>query len=129
MPKMARAVPPRMIHQVISLKRASMKSPSWTFLTTLTVMPVKIWIRPMTRDAPMISMVFVRGVKRAGISKVLAGLMIFKSWGMKSPKKPPVSAPTINVLTPHQKNSSMKLGFFGLVLRRTNWVPAIISRP
>ena len=74
-------------------------------------------------------MVFVRGVKRAGISKVLAGLMIFKSWGMKSPKKPPVSAPTINVLTPHQKNSSMKLGFFGLVLRRTNWVPAIISRP
>lgn len=108
MPQIQRPRPARMIHQEISLKRASIKSPSFTFRYTLMPMPVKIWITPRISDPIIMATISSRGVTSAGISKVLAGSMMLSSWGMKSPKKPPVRAPTMKVLMPHQKIISMK---------------------
>ena len=108
MPKMASATPPRMIHQVISSKRASRKLPAWIFRTMLMVMPVMICTQPRAMEPSMMATVSFSGVKRAGSSSVLSGSMILAIWGMKSPRKPPVMAPTMVVLMPHQKTSSMK---------------------
>ena len=100
-------------------------------LTTLTAIPVMTWIKPRTREPSMMATVSSRGVNRAGISKVLSGLMIFSSWGIKSPRKPPVMTPMIVVLTPHQNTSSMKLRVpsRGFAFLRTNSAPKIMSRP
>ena len=108
MPRMARAAPPRMIHQVTSLQMASATSPVWTFRTTLMIIPVMIWIRPSTSEPIRIARVSFSGVNRAGSARVLAGLMILAIWGMKSPKKPPVSAPMRKVLMPHSSSSPAK---------------------
>ena len=77
----------------------------------------------------MTDMVSSSGVKRAGSVKVLAGLMMRHSWGMKSPKKPPVSAPKMTVLMPHQKIISIKLGSAGRFFFKNSSEPTIISKP
>ena len=99
------------------------------FLTALTPIPVKIWIRPSASDPIMMGMVSFSGVNSDGSSKVLFGLMILQSCGMKSPKKPPVSAPKIKVLMPHQKIISMKLRSAGRFFFRKIRDPAIIRMP
>ena len=93
------------------------------------VMPVKIWMAPRTSEPTMMAIVSLSGENSAGRSKVLAGLMSLHSCGIKSPKKPPVSAPKRNVAMPHQKIISMKLGSAGRFLRRNSSEPKIISRP
>ena len=70
-----------------------------------------------------------RAVNRAGISKVLLGLIMVTSWGIISPKKPPLAAPHRIVLIPHQKIISMKLGFLGFFFSRITADAATISSP
>ena len=57
-------------------------------------------MNPSTSEPINMAMVSVRGVNRYGRAKVLEGSMSFASWLKKSPKKPPVKAPTIKVLMP-----------------------------
>ena len=94
-------------------------------------MPVNTWITPSTKEPSMMATVSFSGVKSAGISKVLLGLMTFRICGIKSPKKPPVMAPTINVLMPHQNTSSIKLRVpsRGLLFFSTNNAPRTIKMP
>lgn len=77
----------------------------------------------------MMAMVSFSGSNSAGMVKVLAGSMSLHSWGMKSPKKPPVSAPKMNVMMPHQKIISIKLRSSGRFFFRNSREPTIISRP
>ena len=56
-------------------------------------------------------------------TKVLSGLISLTSWGMKSPKNPPVSAPIRKVVTPQKPSKAKKLwvppvGFFFLSTSR-----------
>ena len=63
-------------------------------------MPVRIWTKPSTSEPIRMAMVSVSGVNRYGRAKVLFGSMSLASWLRKSPKNPPVSAPTTKVLMP-----------------------------
>ena len=77
----------------------------------------------------MMAMVSLRGSNSDGRAKVLSGLIILHSWGIKSPKKPPVKAPKMKVVMPHQKIISMKLRSSGRFFFKNSSEPRIISRP
>ena len=93
------------------------------------VMPVNTWMTPSTREPTMMAMVSSSGENSAGRAKVLSGSKNLKSWGRKSPKKLPVSAPKTTVVTPHQKIISMKLRSSGRFFFRNSHEPMSISSP
>lgn len=96
-------MPANTTHQVSSSQMASMISPFLSFSTKLMAMPVTIWTKPSAMAPMRIVIVSSSGVKSEGSAlNVVLGLMIPASCGRKSPKKPPVSAPMINVLMPQE---------------------------
>ena len=132
MPSTARAMPARMIHQVTSSQMASATWPACTLRTTLMIMPVMIWIRPKAREPTRMASVSLRGVNRAGSSvSVVLGLMILANWGIKSPRKPPVSAPMIKVLMPHSSSRPAKSRIppLGRMTRNIKTAPRTIKMP
>ena len=97
------AMPANTTHQVSSSQTASMISPFLSFSTKLMAMPVTIWTKPSAIAPMRIAIVSSSGVKSAGSAlNVVSGLIMPTSCGRKSPKKPPVSAPMINVLMPQE---------------------------
>ena len=80
--------------------------PFLIFSTKLMAMPVTIWTKPSAMAPIRIVIVSSSGVKSAGSDlNVVLGLIIPTSCGRKSPKKPPVSAPMMNVLMPQENMS------------------------
>ena len=77
----------------------------------------------------MMAMVSFSGSNSDGRATVLAGSMSLHSWGMKSPRKPPVSAPKIKVMMPHQKIISMKLLLSGRFFFKNSREPMIMASP
>jgi hypothetical protein len=66
----------------------------------LMAMPVMICTRPNAMAPTRIISVSFRGVNNAGRAKS-PPVVSFTTWVRKSPKKPPVTAPIINVDIPH----------------------------
>ena len=126
-----RPSPRKTIHQVSSSHTASITWPSFSFLMKLMAMPVMICTKPRAMAPTRIIMVSFRGVNRAGSSKVLPGSISLNSWVRKSPKKPPVRAPMIKVLTPHRPSRPKKWPMVpeGRFFFSTITEASIISRP
>lgn len=105
-PSAMHAMPANTTHQVSSSQTASMICPFLIFSTKLMAMPVTIWTKPSAMAPIRIVIVSSSGVKSAGSAlNVVSGLMMPTSCGRKSPKKPPVSAPMMNVLMPQENMS------------------------
>ena len=104
---MFRAMPPpariKTRNHAPSLQRAAMVSPRLICLYMLTPMPVKIWMTPSTREPIRTISASSSGENRdhRGTLSGSTPVRMPRIWGIRSPKKPPVRNPQINVLIPH----------------------------
>ena len=109
-----------------------MVSPALICLYMLTAMPVKICTTPSTSAPTSTFTALSRGSNSLGRAKVLPGFISWTSWGIRSPKKPPVAAPHRKVLTPHSPSRGIMYCMVapsGLAFLMTTAAAIIMIRP
>ena len=83
--------------------RASIPLPRLIFIYILVIMPVMTWTAPRIRDPMSTGMASSSGSNSFHRDTLAGSTPVSRPriWGIRSPKKPPVSAPQIKVLIPH----------------------------